>query len=205
MAGSVFNAVGLDQGTRSQERALERGAGELRSALERVEGLYSPFSEAGLRGLERFEAGTQVSPENIVAGIEDDPFYQFQLKQGLGAVEGSAAARGNLRSGATLKDLTEFSQGLASSQIDKAFQREAQKQNELLQLIDIGLGTTGSTANAITRTAEGLAGIHKDIGDVKAERRAGMANFAGDAFSSAFAAFGGGGGGPMSFFSGGAI
>lgn len=205
MAGSVIDAVGLGQAAGAQKAGIRRGGRELKKALGRVEDMFSPFSEAGLRSLENFEATANLSPQEMVAGIEDDPFYQFQLKQGLGAVEGSAAAAGNLRSGATLKDLTEFSQGLASSQVDKAFQRRQQQQNELLQLINTGFSASSNVANANLGTAQGLSNLQLALGDVKAQERAGFANLGKGLLSSAGASFGGGGGGLAQFLSGGAF
>lgn len=55
--------------------------------------------------------------------LEQDPGYQFRLSQGLKARESSAAQRGLLRTGATLKGLDEFGQEMASQEYGKAFER----------------------------------------------------------------------------------
>lgn len=55
--------------------------------------------------------------------LTDDPGYQFRLKEGLGAIERSAAARGTLGTGGTLKDLMDYGQGLASQEYGNAFNR----------------------------------------------------------------------------------
>lgn len=55
--------------------------------------------------------------------LADDPGYQFRLGQGMEAIKGSAAARGNRLGGGTLKALMEFGQGLASQEADKAYNR----------------------------------------------------------------------------------
>lgn len=55
--------------------------------------------------------------------VQNDPAYQFQLTQGQNAIDRSAAARGTLVSGGTLKDIAEFGQGLASNFEDKAYSR----------------------------------------------------------------------------------
>ena len=56
----------------------------------------------------------------------DNPAYQFRLKAGQDALERSAAAKGLLRTGGTLKDLIEYSQGFASSEYDREFDRALQ-------------------------------------------------------------------------------
>lgn len=55
--------------------------------------------------------------------VADDPYYQFRAKEGQKALERSAAARGTLLSGGTLKALEGYSQGLASEEAGKSFDR----------------------------------------------------------------------------------
>lgn len=52
-----------------------------------------------------------------------DPGYDFRLAEGQKLLQGSAAARGGLLSGATLKDLTNYGQGAASQEYANAFDR----------------------------------------------------------------------------------
>jgi hypothetical protein len=58
--------------------------------------------------------------------VFNDPGYQFRMNQGLDALERSAAARGMLRTGNTLKDIINYSQGLASTEYGNMFNRAAQ-------------------------------------------------------------------------------
>jgi hypothetical protein len=45
---------------------------------------------------------------------QNEPGFQFQLQNGLGALQNSAAARGTLRGGATLKALNDYAQNFAA-------------------------------------------------------------------------------------------
>jgi hypothetical protein len=56
-------------------------------------------------------------------GVLKDPGYQFRLKQGEGALEASAAARGTLRSGGTLKDILGYGQQLGSQEYGNIWNR----------------------------------------------------------------------------------
>ena len=56
--------------------------------------------------------------------IANDPAYQFQLQQGLQGIERSAAAKGTLLTGGTLKAITGYGQGLASQYNDKYYGRD---------------------------------------------------------------------------------
>jgi hypothetical protein len=53
----------------------------------------------------------------------DDEGYQFRKKQGMEGIQSSAAAKGGLMSGATLKALEGFNSGLASDEYGKAYDR----------------------------------------------------------------------------------
>jgi hypothetical protein len=61
--------------------------------------------------------------------FEDDFGYQFRRDEGTRGVEQSAAARGSVLSGGTLKELTRFNQGLASDEVDRAHGRWADQHN----------------------------------------------------------------------------
>lgn len=53
-----------------------------------------------------------------------DPGYAFRLNQGLGALQNSAAARGVLNTGGTLKDIEDYGQSAASQEYQNAFNRD---------------------------------------------------------------------------------
>jgi hypothetical protein len=58
--------------------------------------------------------------------IADTPAFKFRMDQGLNALERSSAARGTSLTGGTLKDLTEFAQGLASTEFGAQWNRDLQ-------------------------------------------------------------------------------
>ena len=78
------------------------------------------FSYAAFEAPAPFEAPTG---EEVLAA---DPGYQFRLSEGRRALEGSAAQRGTLRSGATLQALMDYGQNTASQEYDKAYNRASQ-------------------------------------------------------------------------------
>src|SRR5688572_4161536 len=55
--------------------------------------------------------------------LQNDPGYKFRMSEGQRALERSASARGMLNSGAALKGLSRFSQGLASDEFQNAWSR----------------------------------------------------------------------------------
>jgi hypothetical protein len=87
----------------------------------------------------------------------NDPGYQFRLQQGAELINNNRATSGLLRSGGTLKALTDYGQGAASQEYGAAFNRGlATNQNTFNQnysLAGLGLNSTIAGING----ANGLA------------------------------------------------
>jgi len=58
--------------------------------------------------------------------LANDPYYQFRVNEGQRGLEHSAAARGTLLSGGTLRGLERYRQGVASEEAGNAFNRALQ-------------------------------------------------------------------------------
>ena len=72
--------------------------------------------------------------------VTQDPSYQFRLRQGLGAIESSAAARGMQLSGRNLRGLQDYAQDFASQEYQRVFARNQAIANMQAQL---GTGRAG--------------------------------------------------------------
>jgi hypothetical protein len=84
--------------------------------------------------------------------FEADPGYQFRMDEGMRGVEGGAAARGGLLSGAALKAIQKYGQGLASQEYGNAYNRytsdQTNKFNKLTGLVQSGQGSAQQIGNA---------------------------------------------------------
>lgn len=89
--------------------------------------------------------------------FQTDPGYDFRLQQGSQALDRSAAAKGGLFSGGTLKDLTDYNQNFASNEYQNAYNRfQTNRNTQFNQLASVaGLGQTaaGQTAQLGANTA----------------------------------------------------
>lgn len=99
----------------------------------------------------------------------DDPSYQWRLDQGLQGVQKSAAARGNLLTGGTLKDLMSFGQGLASTEYQNAFNRKYGLAGLGLNAANIGAnsGSSYGANSANLATGQGNANAASTIAQGK--------------------------------------
>ena len=132
-----------------------------------------PFLDAGKEALGQYQAGINDIPTmaSLMGYVQSDPGYQFQLEQGMNALEGSAAARGNLLSGNTLKAIQGYGQDLASQYTDKILNRgltlQGTRQNQLQQLMSGALTAGGRNALPELAMAKGnaRAGIYEGVGN----------------------------------------
>lgn len=106
-----------DRTRRNQNADLNLGRNRALNAL-------NPFAEAGESAIaaRNFELGIGDRPEGY-GGFTATPGYEFRREQGIGAIDASAAARGGLKSGATMKALTEFGDGLAAQEYGNFYNR----------------------------------------------------------------------------------
>ncbi len=88
--------------------------------LKQQQDLLSPYASVGKTGLDSLSAA--LAPGGSLtnqfgynpADVAKDPAYQFQLSEGLKAVQRAAAASGTLNSGGTLKALTQYAGGVTA-------------------------------------------------------------------------------------------
>lgn len=122
----------------------------------------------------------QVDPELTRSfGLDDfqkDPGYQFRMQQGQEALERSAAARGGLNSGGTLKAITEYGQNFASNEFQNAFNRfnsnQANRFNRLSALAGVGQTATNQLGQAAQSYGTNVGNIA--VGNANAQGAAGI-------------------------------
>lgn len=129
------------------------------------------------------QGGVGLGEFNKKFSLEDyqaDPGYQFRLDQGKTALERSAAARGGLLSGGTLKDLTDYSQGMASQEYGNAYNRfnadQSSRFARLATLAGFGAGANNVTAGAGLTTATNVGNNTIGAGNARAAGYVGTAN-----------------------------
>lgn len=150
---TLFGKSASDAANRaaSDTYAKQQAAGtQSADAFRNLATSYDPYRTGGtaaqnqvyrLLGLQGADAQNEAYGQ-----FRTDPGYQFALDQGIGAIDKSAAARGNLNSGATLKALQQYGQGMA----DQSYG------NYLSRLMGLGQQGLGATQAAVGTQAQGL-------------------------------------------------
>jgi hypothetical protein len=109
------------------------------------------------------------------ADFEADPGYAFRLSEGMKALDRTAAARGGLLSGATLKGAQRFNQGLASDEYQRAYERyNTNRANQLNPLLGYASGPGMSATSASSTAAQNFgAQTGQNLQDVGTARASG--------------------------------
>lgn len=109
------------------------------------------------------------------ADFEKDPGYDFRMKEATKAIERSAAAKGGLNSGATMKALNRFTQDYASNEYDKARQRfiddRNQNFNKFASLAGLGQVGTGQGVQATGQYGQQMSENALNMGNAIANQQ----------------------------------
>lgn len=173
VAGSaLIGASASRSAAKAQAGAAEQATDLQRDQFERQVELQEPWRQAGMTALNKL---TPLATEYTPFGMQQfqaDPGYAFRLSEGMKALERSAAARGGLLSGATLKGVQRYGQDLASQEYLNAFNRyQAERQARLGPLQSLaGVGQT--SAQAIGAAGQTYAGNVGNLMGQAAQARA---------------------------------
>lgn len=154
--GSAASSKASKAGLQGQREA---SAAEERMFNRQVE-LQEPFREVGVNALPELVEASRYDPFTLEK-FQADPGYAFRMREGLKALDRTAAARGGLLSGAQLRGVTRFGQELGSQEFGNAFNRYnigfQNRLNPLQSLTGMGQTTTNTLANQAGQYGQNLA------------------------------------------------
>jgi len=190
--GTGVSLFGANKASKAQTNAARDAAQLQQQGYDRQEALQEPFRQAGLTAQNRLMDYLALSDDKSAPdygkyardfGMSDfqaDPGYGFRMSEGMKALERSAAARGGLLSGATLKGITRFGQDTASSEYINAFNRyqtnRSNQINPLQSLLGSGQTSTNLLSNAAGQAGQGMAGAAMAGAQARASGYANMAS-----------------------------
>ena len=165
VAGGAMAASGAKKAAKTQAQAAQdANAAQERMFQKQIE-LQEPFRQGGLTAQQEIMQLLGIGGDKTAAGygslgkafgteqFQQDPGYAFRQSEGMKALERSAAARGNLLSGSTLKGVQRFGQDLASQEYQNAFNRFQTERAARLNPLQSLMGSGQSAANVMTGAA----------------------------------------------------
>ncbi len=197
IGSGVLNYEGQKGETQASESAAQLQADEAANSLafqkqewQQQQANESPFLKAGQSAVGDLSSllapggalsqpwtGKFTAPTAAQAAAT--PGYQFTLQQGQNAIQNSAAAQGNLLSGGTEAALDQYSQGLASTNYQQAFNNaltqygtayntfqnnQANQFNRLASVAGLGQVTAGQLGSEGQQAASNTANINLTSG-----------------------------------------
>jgi hypothetical protein len=160
--------------------------------FERQLQLQEPFRQAGMTAQDQIMQLLGIGGDASMPGFgsmarpfgqqdfEQDPGYAFRQAEGMRALERSAAARGNLLSGNTMKGIQRFGQDLASQEYGNAFNRfqieRAARLNPLQSLMGAGQSATNVMTGATGQAGQNIGQLQLGAGQARASGYVGQAN-----------------------------
>ena len=164
-AGSAYAGKQSSKAARTQAASADRASQIQQENFEQTRKDLMPYKQAGDTSLSQLMG--QMTPDGYFnqtytgQDIYSDPSYQFRLQQGQDAIQSSAAAKGGLLTGATLKALQNYGQESASQEYSNAYNRfnadQTNRYNRLSNLVGIGQNAAAQMGNAGAQTAQAVA------------------------------------------------
>ena len=192
VAGGAMAAKGAKSAAKTQEQAAkDANAAQERMFQKQIE-LQEPFRQGGMTAQQEIMQLLGIGGDKTAAGygslgkafgteqFQQDPGYAFRQSEGMKALERSAAARGNLMSGSTMKGIQRFGQDLASQEYQNAFNRyqteRAAKLNPLQSLMGSGQSAANTLTGAAGQMGQNEASNLYNAGQARASGYIGQAN-----------------------------
>lgn len=186
--GAGSSIIGGKKAAKAQRRAAESQAANERYFYDTARADFEPFRATGVAATNQLasEFGLKDAQGNPIvgtgSGFTASPGYGFRLSEGIKAQERSAAARGRLRSGAAVKAIQRYGEGLASSEYGDYF-------NRLAGLAGAGQSATGSTAAAGGQAASGISNAIGNAGQARASSYVNTASSINQGLNNVFQAY----------------
>ena len=170
--GSIVNSVAdvfgigpASKQLKAADRAADISAAASREAIDLQRQMYyegvarqQPWLQAGQIALNKLVPEATNYQNFGMEQFKQDPGYAFRMSEGMKALENSAAARGNLLSGATMKGIQRYGQDMASQEYMNAFNRYQVEREARLNPLQSLAGVGQTTANALAAGGQGFAG-----------------------------------------------
>jgi len=179
IGSAVIGAYSSNKAANAQERAAREGSAAQERMFNRQMELQEPFRQAGVNALPELVEASRYTPFGMEQ-FQQDPGYGFRLREGIKALDRSAAARGGLLGGNQMRGVTQFGQDLASQEYTNAFNRyQAERQARLGPLQSLtGMGQTSANtlSNEAGQYGQNMAANAAQMGNIRASGYVNQAN-----------------------------
>jgi hypothetical protein len=175
--GGVMQSNAIGDAADGQAAAARYATDEQRRQFDLTRADWQPYREGGYAALSDLVNLRNFDPTPSAEAVMAEPGYQFGLRQGRDALEGSAAAGGGLYSGQAAKELMQYGNDYGTTKFNDAFNRAetsfGNRWGRLAGLAGVGQSATQQTTDAGARYAANVGNIA--MGNANAQGAAGIA------------------------------
>jgi hypothetical protein len=180
LGSAILGAYSANRASKTQAQAAQQGIDAQERMFNTQNELQAPFRKAGEEALNKLiPLSSNYTPFGMNQ-FQQDPGYAFRLSEGMKALDRTAAARGGLLSGATLKGAQRYGQDLASQEYTNAFNRYQTERNAQLNplqsLAGLGQTSTNTLTNAAGQMGQNYATGYGNVGQARASGYLGGTN-----------------------------
>ena len=188
LLGGVLGGNAAKSAANTQAASADRAAQLQKEMFDKNIELNAPFRAAGLSAQNKLldymglapGAGGKYAKDFSMADFQQDPGYAFRIAEGMKALDRTAASRGGLLSGATLRGATRYGQDMASQEYQNAFNRyQTNRANQLNPLQSL-MGSGQTAANQVGAAGQNYANqagdAYMNAGNARASGYVGSAN-----------------------------
>lgn len=172
VVSGVVGAIASNDAASAQADATEYGADIQYKMYQQGRKDQAPWREAGAKALGTLQ-------EKIAAGpgvFTESPNYKFNVEEGQKAIERATAARGGVGGGRMAREMTRYSQGLASNEYQNYLNNYYQSLTPYQSLAGIGQTSAAQTAQSGAATGQGMSTAYQNAGNAQAAGAINQAN-----------------------------
>ncbi len=165
VVGAGASIISGNKASNALKQSADQQVAESRRQYDQDRADLAPWRAAGQSALAKMSAAyglngqAPATPEQL--GFTTSPGYQFRRDQGVQAAERSAAARGLLGSGAAMKAVQRYGEGLAASEYGDWW-------NRLAGIAGVGQAATNTTVAAGQNATNGITSAIGVAGNARA-------------------------------------
>jgi hypothetical protein len=177
---ALVGAYSANKASKTQAQSAQQGIDAQERMFNTQNELQAPFRKAGEEALNKLiPLASNYTPFGM-SQFQADPGYAFRLSEGMKALDRTAAQRGGLLSGSTLKAAQRYGQEMGSQEYMNAFNRYQTERNAQLNPLQSLAGVGQTATNALTGAAgqmgQNYAAGYGNIGQARASGYLGGSN-----------------------------
>jgi hypothetical protein len=190
IASGLIGANASSNAANEQAQAAAAATAEQQREFGIEQTNAAPYLAAGTQALGTLQGDmSSLNAPFTAADYQESPGYQFQLQQGEGAMQASAAARGLSLSTGTMAGMNNYAQGAANTDYQQAFNnyqtQNAATYNHLAGVAGLGQTAVGQTNAAAQNAGNNISSNIIGAGNAQAAGTVGSANAIGGAINGA--------------------